>query len=57
MKITNDTETAREYPALAIVLQPGESFDDTKQPTKASAPTIPAPSSEKATDSTENEVK
>ena len=56
MKITNDTEGAREYPTLAIILQPGESFDDTK-PAKASAPTIPAPSSEKATDSTENEVK
>jgi hypothetical protein len=52
MKITNDTEGAREYPTLAIILQPGESFDDTK-PAKASAP-IPAPS---ATDSTENEVK
>lgn len=55
MKITNDTEGAREYPAFAVILQPGESFDDSKN-TKVSAPIVPSTSSDQ-TDSTVEEVK
>jgi hypothetical protein len=55
MKITNDTEGAREYPAFAVILQPGESFDDSKN-TKVSAPIV-LPTSSVAPDSTEEEVK
>lgn len=55
MKTTNDTEGARDYPTLGVTLQPGESFDDTKN-TKVSAPAVQLTSSE-TTDSTVEEVK
>jgi hypothetical protein len=52
MKITNDTEGAREYPTLGITLQAGESFDDAKAKT---VPVTITPSA--ASDSNVEEVK
>lgn len=52
MKITNDTEGAREYPTLGVILQSGESFDDTKKATPLTQSTPSASS-----DSTVEEVK
>jgi len=55
MKITNDTEGARDYPTFGVTLAAGESFDDSKN-TKVSAPIVPTTSSDN-TDSTVEEVK
>lgn len=55
MKITNDTEGAREYPTLGVILEAGESYDDAK------AKVVPAQTTETSTsaasDSTVEEVK
>jgi hypothetical protein len=52
MKITNETEGAREYPTFGVTLAAGESFDDAK------AKVIPATTTPSAaSDSTVEEVK
>jgi len=53
MKITNDTEGAREYPTLSITLQAGESYDDAKAKVIPVVPTNPSA----ASDSNVEEVK
>lgn len=55
MKITNEGSDERVYPTLGVILQAGESYDDTKAKVTAAPQTEITPSA--ASDLTAKEVK